>query len=307
MTTATAPKRPARLKKDLVLANAASVARESAELAAESPADVGEHLRSVMVDERLLSHEFACTLRGYVGWVWTVTVARAPRGRAATVCEVQLLPTDQAILAPEWLPWAQRLQPGDIGPGDVLPFSADDPRLVPGYVATGVEEEDAVAIEELALERARILSEDGRDDAAARWFAGDHGPRSAGSLQSAAGCGSCGFLVPLQGSLGQVFGVCANAWSPDDGKVVALGHGCGAHSETDVPERRSEWPNMEPYINDSAVVKVTAEELAALPESKPADANTDHDNKITRTIAADLEQLADSIVTPDNGSDSQAE
>lgn len=30
------------------------------------------------------------------------------------------------------------------------------------------------------------------------------------------------------GSLGTVFGVCANAWSPDDGKVVSLDHGCGA-------------------------------------------------------------------------------
>ena len=267
MTTATAPKRPTRLKKDLVLAKAVEVALDAAQKVAQSPADVGEHVRTVMIDERLLTHEFACNLRGYVGWNWNVTVARAPRGRAATVCEVELLPSTNAILAPQWLPWAERLQPGDLGAGDILPFVADDPRLVPGYVSQGDDEEDAVAIEELGLARARILSEDGRDQAAARWIGGSQGPRSAGALQSAAGCGSCGFLVPLQGALGQVFGVCTNAWSPDDGKVVALGHGCGAHSETDVPVRSSMWPSGEHYINESAVESITPEELAAIPSA----------------------------------------
>jgi hypothetical protein len=37
--------------------------------------------------------------------------------------------------------------------------------------------------------------------------------------------------VPLAGSLRQLFGVCANEYAPDDGKVVAVDHGCGAHSE----------------------------------------------------------------------------
>lgn len=271
MTTATASKRPAKPKKDLILSKAVEVARKAANEVAESPSDVGEHVGAVMVEERLMSHQFACNLRGYTGWVWTVTVARPPRGRAATICEVELLPTNRAILAPEWLPWAQRLQPGDLGPGDVLPFQADDPRLTPGYVATGDEEQDSVAIEELALARARILSEDGRNATASRWYAGSHGPRSAGSLQSAAGCGSCGFMVPLQGALGQVFGVCTNAWSPDDGKVVALGHGCGAHSETDVPVRASLWPTVETYINDSAVEEIPAAELVAQDPVEPGE------------------------------------
>ena len=42
---------------------------------------------------------------------------------------------------------------------------------------------------------------------------------------------TCGFLVPMAGSLGRVFGVCANEYAPDDGRVVSLDHGCGAHSE----------------------------------------------------------------------------
>jgi hypothetical protein len=46
---------------------------------------------------------------------------------------------------------------------------------------------------------------------------------------------TCGFLVRLEGSLGRVFGVCANEFAPDDGRVVSLDHGCGAHSEAATP------------------------------------------------------------------------
>jgi hypothetical protein len=42
---------------------------------------------------------------------------------------------------------------------------------------------------------------------------------------------SCGFFVPLSGGLGRLFGVCGNAFAPDDGRVVSVDHGCGAHSE----------------------------------------------------------------------------
>ena len=49
--------------------------------------------------------------------------------------------------------------------------------------------------------------------------------------QAPAHCGTCGFFVPFTGGLGQGFGGCANEFSPDDGRVVAVDHGCGAHSE----------------------------------------------------------------------------
>lgn len=243
----------ARAAKDAVLTGAVDLARAAAEQVAEHVGDVGEHLGTVVEEDRLISHQFACTMLGYRGWRWTVTVARVPRGRTATVCEVELLPGEGSILAPEWLPWSERLQPGDIGVGDVLPFQADDPRLEPGYVPTGDEEQDAVAIEELALARVRVLSPEGRDEAAERWYRGTRGPTAPGAVASGAECGSCGFLVPLQGALGQVFGVCANAWSPDDGKVVSLDHGCGAHSETDVEPHPTDWPAADPLIDEMDV------------------------------------------------------
>jgi hypothetical protein len=248
--------------KDAVLGSAVDLAREVAIELAQDPADVGEHLGFTVEDERLVSHRFACLARGYRGWEWTVTVARVPRGRTATVCEAELLPGDDAILGKAWVPWSDRLRPGDIGPGDVLPFRPDDPRLVPGWTPSGDPELDEVAIDELALARVRVLSPQGRDEAAERWYRGSQGPTSAGALAAGAACASCGFLVPLQGSLGQLFGVCANEWSPDDGKVVSLDHGCGAHSETDAEQPPSEWPAVDPMIDELSLETVN---LATVP------------------------------------------
>lgn len=250
--------------KDAVLGSAVDLAREVAIDLAEDPADVGEYLGLVVEGERLVSHRFASAARGYRGWEWTVTVARVPRGRTATVCEAELLPGPDAVLGRAWLPWSERIRPGDIGPGDVLPFKADDPRLEPGWTPTGDPELDDVAIDELALARVRVLSPEGRDEAAERWYRGPHGPTSAGSLASAAACGSCGFLVPLQGSLGTVFGVCANQWSPDDGTVVSVDHGCGAHSETDAEAPPTDWPDVDPLIDELSL------ELVNLTPSAPA-------------------------------------
>lgn len=278
--------------KDAVLGNAVDLAREVAIGIAEDPADVGEHLGHVVEGERLVSHRFACLARGYRGWEWTVTVARVPRGRTPTVCEAELLPGDDAILASTWVPWSERLRPGDIGPGDVLPFRADDPRLEPGWTPTGDDELDSVAIDELALARARVLSPQGRDEAAERWYRGTHGPTTAGSLASSAACASCGFLVPLQGSLGTVFGVCANAWSPDDGKVVSLDHGCGAHSETEAEAPPSDWPAPDPLIDEMRVEVVAhapAVAAAAADESVVAEPVVDEvvDEVVVVEVAAD--------------------
>jgi hypothetical protein len=254
---------------DAVLAGAVDLAREAALEIAEHAGDVGEHLGWTVDADRLVSHRFACTAKGYRGWVWTVTLSRVPRARKATVCEAVLLPGDDAVLAPAWLPWDERLRPGDLGPGDVLPFRADDPRLEPGFVPTGDPEIDEVAIGELALARNRVLSQDGIAAAAERWYRGRQGP---GSVASAENCLTCGFLVPLQGSLGTVFGVCVNEWSPDDGKVVALDHGCGAHSETDVEPRPTDWPDV-PVTRDlvveptAGVVADPEPEAAAAPET----------------------------------------
>ncbi|GAA1739456.1 DUF3027 domain-containing protein [Rothia terrae] len=64
-------------------------------------------------EERLSTHLFECALPGYRGWFWFATLARAPRSKHVTVCEVGLLPGDDALLAPEWVPWSDRVRPED--------------------------------------------------------------------------------------------------------------------------------------------------------------------------------------------------
>jgi len=103
------------------------------------------------------------------------------------------------------------------------------------YLAGPDEEADRLALWELGLGRVRVLSAVGRDDAAMRWYDGERGPRSPLALAAPAHCRSCGFLLPLAGALRQLFGVCTNEHAPDDGAVVSLDHGCGAHSEA-VPD-----------------------------------------------------------------------
>jgi hypothetical protein len=213
---------------DQVLAEAVDVARAAAE--EEAPGLVGEHLGADPDDERVVTHYFATLDPAYRGWRWAVTLARAPRLRNATVDEVVLLPGDGALLAPDWVPWSERLRPGDLGVGDLLPTQADDPRLAPAFLATDDDEVNEVVFE-LGLGRRRVLSFDGRVDAVERWYVGDQGPEAPIARSAPAACATCGFFVPLTGALKQAFGACANEYAPDDGKVVSVDHGCGAHSE----------------------------------------------------------------------------
>lgn len=221
------------MKIDPTLRGAVDTAREAAVSISEAGA-VGEHLGMEMVQDRLATHYFGCAARAYLGWRWAVSVARVPRSKVVTVCEANLVPGEGALLSSDWVPYAERLAPGDVGPGDVTPLVADDPNLELGFEATGDEDVDQVALWELGLGRPRVLSAGGREAAAQRWYDGDPGPSGPIATKAPAPCSTCGFFVPMAGVLRSVFGVCANEWSPSDARVVSLDHGCGAHSEVDV-------------------------------------------------------------------------
>jgi hypothetical protein len=232
---------------DQVCAEAVDLARQSLVDAGVSPGAVGGHLGVESVGDRVVTHLFDCADPGYAGWRWAVTVARAPRSKLVTVDEGVLLPGPDALLAPPWVPWQDRLRPGDVGIGDLLPASPDDERLVPFVVLDGddavtdwftarTDSENAEAGPATTAElpspgRSRVLSALGRDEVAERWYTTDHGPRTPLTHAAPAHCVSCGFFVPLSGGLGRVFGACGNAYAPDDGRVVSADHGCGAHSE----------------------------------------------------------------------------
>jgi hypothetical protein len=214
--------------------------------------DVGEHLGHQVEDEHVVTHYFACRRTGYRGWRWSVTVTRAPDDARVTVDEAVLLPGDDAVLAPAWVPWRERIRPGDLGPGDLLPSEDDDPRLAPAYTAAD-ETVDATAMrqvaDELGLGRVRVLSFDGREIAAERWYTGAQGPEAPIARSAPAPCGTCGFLVRLSGPLGQLFGVCANGYANDDGQVVSVDHGCGAHSEAQLGKKSLPPPLPDPTLD----------------------------------------------------------
>lgn len=69
---------------------------------------VGAPAGYTLEDDGAVSLRFANTMPGYPNWFWTVSVA-AVEGAEPTVLEAELLPGEGALLAPEWVPWAERL------------------------------------------------------------------------------------------------------------------------------------------------------------------------------------------------------
>lgn len=299
---------------DRLCLEAVELAREAAEEAAW-PGKPGDHIEAVADGDRVVTHFFECQDMGYRGWRWAVTVTRASRAKNVTLDETVLLPGSEAILAPEWVPWNERLRPGDLGPGDLLPTESEDFRLEPGYTgedappANSVVAEDraqagrarttaraaevdaadpvetpavrggadgaggadhelaasevprvaeigAVA-EEIGMDRPRVLSRQGLRMAAERWEE-QFGSQTPMAQAAPASCLTCGFFVPVAGSLRQAFGICANEYAPADGRVVALDYGCGAHSEAARMPKAVRTPG--PVIDETQVDELSLRE-----------------------------------------------
>lgn len=284
------------------------MAREVAVRVADSPDQIGDFVQSVDLGGDVTDFRFTCLMRGYEGWQWSVTLYHDIERGQWTVNESSLVPTKQALLPPPWVPWKDRLEPGDLSVTDSIGTDPDDSRLEEGWRradpaasdhavhddsgdgnlpgngrdrgngdmvphgspirdATATDDGDAIseqgastddeendleqAVDEFRLSRRHVLSAQGRAQAAKRWYEGPHGPKSLSTKTSDGNaCSDCGFFVPLTGDLGRMFGVCANKWSPDDGRVVSLDHGCGEHSEIDPPQTSRLWIQSEPAYDD---------------------------------------------------------
>lgn len=219
-------------------------ARQAAEAVAGADA-VGDFAGAVDesgpdVAGELSAYHFTCLQPGYTGWYWSVSVSAGP-----TINDVVLLPGEHAIVAPGWTPYRERIRPGDLSPGDVLPPEADDIRLVPSWSAgDSLDTVDRYFAREVGLGREWVLSIAGRALAADRWMDGETGPSAPIAQQAPAPCATCGFLISLAGPLSDSFGVCANGMANADGRVVALSHGCGAHSQAKLS--RSAAPQVLP-------------------------------------------------------------
>lgn len=277
-----------------------TIARSVARAMADDPDQVGALVEAIDMGDGVTDFRFATEYRGYEGWQWSVTLFHDEELDRWTVNESSLVPTDQALRPPEWVPWKDRLEPTDLSVTDSIGTDPDDPRLEEGFRRTGAVGEQAQpedgaddaaavpandegtaseavptpsdvearegndpevavtaqsdvddAVEEFDLSRRHVMSPLGRSQTAKRWYEGPRGPKSL-STKTAGGhtCATCGFFVPLKGELNLLFGVCANKWSPDDGRVVSLDHGCGEHSEIEPPEPTHLWVQSKPAFDD---------------------------------------------------------
>ncbi|WP_086844957.1 DUF3027 domain-containing protein [Amycolatopsis kentuckyensis] len=267
---------------------------------------LGDHVGVTREDAVTASHLFEAQVPGYGGWRWSVTVALAGDDEPVTVSEVVLVPGPAALVAPAWVPWERRVRAGDLGVGDIFPTAENDPRLVPAYLQS-----DDPAVEETAREvglgRVHTLSRFGRTEAAARWHEGEFGPRSDMARSAPDVCGTCGFFVPLAGSLRGVFGVCSNDIAPADGHVVDVEYGCGAHSEVEV-EVTSSVPVAELVYDDSlldfapAPAPEVVETAAAEPETGIAESDVSpaevEPEVAAEPVAAAVEPVAPEVAEP---------
>jgi hypothetical protein len=252
---------------DEACAQAVDLARAAAQEVADA-GQVGAYVGAGAEGDRVVTHLFACLDPAYTGWQWAVTVTRAARSKSVTVSESVLLPGPDSLLAPDWVPWSNRVRPGDLRVGDLLPAGSDDERLVPVVVLQGDDGvldwddssnwntasglwaaigvpapagqaaeagADADADAASRVGPARVLSAIGRDTTALRWYSSERGPGAPLANAAPGSCATCGFLIRLGGPLGRVFGACANEFAPDDGRVVSVDHGCGAHSDVVTP------------------------------------------------------------------------
>lgn len=304
------------------------IARAVAMDVADEPEQVGDVVNAIELGDNVTDFRLAADVRGYEGWQWSVTLYHDAEVGTWTVNESSLVPTDDALVPPAWVPWKDRLEPTDLAPTDSIGTDPDDPRLEGGFrktepvagatagedgksaetaeqaepvepvaektqdsaenaentesaesteatestetaetqetaVTEATEETDEAAkaeaqaqqtdeiVEEFALSRRHVLSPKGRAQVAKRWYEGPRGPKAL-STKTADGnlCSTCGFFVPLKGELNLMFGVCANKWSPDDGRVVSVDHGCGEHSEIEPPEPSHLWVQSKPAYDD---------------------------------------------------------
>ncbi|MBD7996587.1 DUF3027 domain-containing protein [Arthrobacter sp. Sa2CUA1] len=153
-TARKAPRRPS--KPDAVLAAALETARAGL-LEVVPEEQIGDYIGVVPEADRLVTHRFAANRPGYRGWQWFATLARVPRGKTATVCEVGLLPSEDSILAPEWVPWSERIRPEDVAAEAAEAAAAQ--ATADAAVESGAEPEDTEAEQDAAPKTAAMEDE----------------------------------------------------------------------------------------------------------------------------------------------------
>lgn len=187
-------------------------------------------------------------------------------------------------------------RPSKDGDGDGEGDGSDEQR----ETAVDSKEDVDEAVEEFDLSRRHVLSSLGRAQAAKRWYEGPRGPKAM-STKTADGnlCSTCGFFVPLKGELNLLFGVCANKWSPDDGRVVSLDHGCGEHSEIEPPEPSRLWVQSKPAFDDLHIDIIAQRPREDRAQIELLEAQDDDTEDVNDVDVNDADKAADAAVDTD--------
>ena len=114
------------------------VALESSECANA----VGNFVSAIDLGDNVTDFRFESTMRGYEGWQWSVTLYHDEELDKWTVNESTLIPTDDSLLPPKWIPWKDRLQPSDLSVTDSIGTPEDDSRLENGLSIEDIESND---------------------------------------------------------------------------------------------------------------------------------------------------------------------
>lgn len=106
------------------------IARETLGIITEA-SDVGAFVGFVDEGDGVFSARFATTSSAYPGWFWTVSLTQLEDDEP-NVLETELLPGDGALLAPSWVPWAERLAKyrADHAGGETARDEEDGPRAI---------------------------------------------------------------------------------------------------------------------------------------------------------------------------------
>jgi hypothetical protein len=270
VTKDVAPKKVSKAVQDK-LKNSEKIAAIAVIQTASKISDIGKYSHYEPLDDTTGTHYFDSELDSYVGWKWAVSLSLLDESGSVTIDECNLVPGPESIKVHEWIPFKDRLKPNDLSDLDSLPYDAQDPRLEP-FLETF---KDSKNYENHAVDRERVLSPYGKSDLSARWYEGNHGPHTASTRIATAQCMSCAFYIPLAGDLGQVFGVCGNMWSRDDGRVVSSDHGCGMHSETDAKGVKR-WKTKEFVVDQVNTIDFTDVSNSDADENVDAVQNSDN-------------------------------
>jgi hypothetical protein len=99
------------------------------EITAES--NIGEFVSVETTDDGVSTVLFASAMLGYPDWNWTVSVAQLP-DLPPTVLEAELLPGETSLVAPDWVPWSERLED----------YKAAQAAIAAGELAEGDDSDD---------------------------------------------------------------------------------------------------------------------------------------------------------------------